>query len=42
MSTFEVILQSDISEIELQKLIGFASEKIKKFEILNKVMMKNL
>lgn len=38
MHSFDYCLENDISEIELRKLVGFASEKIKKFEILNNVI----
>lgn len=35
MYKFCVTLETNISEIELRKLVGFASEKIKKFNIIN-------
>lgn len=35
MNTFSIEYNSQISQIELRKLIGFASEKIKNFEIIN-------
>jgi len=35
MHSFNYYLESNISEIELKKLVGFASEKIKKFEVVD-------